>query len=499
MLQPDKINNYVVVGGGTAGWISAAILARSTEHLDTNIVLVESPDIATVGVGEATIPSMVDLLDFLGIAQKDFIRKTNATFKLAIKFVDWLKEGHSYWHPFGRIGKKVDGVDFYQQWLKYQSAGNKPDYADFSPAVAMAKRGKFVIANANAASQLKDATYAFHFDATLVADYLKNYCLEKGVKHHSANVFGATRGSNGHLNSLLLQDGSRLEGEFFFDCTGQRALLIEGELGVKYQDWSHQLPVNRAVVVQTENAGALPAYTESIAHKHGWRWRIPLQNRTGNGYVYSADYCSEEQAVTLLRENVKGAMLGEPRTLRFVTGKRAVMWEKNCVAVGLSSGFLEPLESTSIYLAMKAVFNFVELMPDREINPGVVNEFNRLMDIEFECIRDFIIAHYSLSKRVDSAFWRDWQRRTLPDSLRHKLALFSASGYLKKEPLDLFAAESWYAVLEGMALRPRSYASRVDASRAEQVSQMFDARMEALESEVARAPSHEGFLEWLRG
>jgi len=497
MGDQNRLQSIVIVGGGTAGWMSAAVLARVMEHLNCKITLVESPDIPTIGVGESTIPSMVDLLSFLGIAQKDFITKTNATFKLGIKFVDWLKKGHHYWHPFGSIGKKIDGQPFYQHWLKGSMNGGEHEYACFSPAVAMAKQNRFVIPNPKVKNHLSNSTYAFHLDAALLAGYLENYCKKRGVEHIKSHIRGGQLQASGNIEAAVLGNGHLLSGDFFIDCTGQAGLLIEKELGVEFLDWSRYLPVNRAAVVQTTNTGPLPPFTEAVAHEHGWRWRIPLQNRTGNGYVYCSEFCNDQTAVELLTRQVKGDLLMEPKVLRFRTGKRARMWHQNCIAVGLSSGFLEPLESTSIYLIMKAMLNFVELLPDRDFDQATVDEFNRLMDLEYECIRDFIVAHYCPTQRTDSDFWRHWHNRPLPESLERKLALFKANGRLAKNPMDLFADESWYAVLEGMGVRPRAYAPSVDASRFEQVREIINREACVLVEAAGQAPTHKEFLHWL--
>ncbi|WP_166167907.1 tryptophan halogenase family protein [Pseudomaricurvus alcaniphilus] len=494
----NLLRHFVIVGGGTAGWMSAAILARVMEHLQCRVTLVESPDIPTVGVGESTIPSMVDLLDFLAIPKSDFIARTQATFKLGIKFVDWLDKGHHYWHPFGSIGNKIDGVAFYQHWLKSRFHGGQNEYTDFSPSIAMAKLNHFVIPDPNQKTALSGSTYAFQLDAGLMANYFAEYSRARNVTHIRSHIGGVNLADNGRIKEVVLHDGSKLEGDFFIDCSGQAALLIEKALGVDFVDWSHFLPVNRAAVVQTTNTSPLPPYTEATAHAHGWRWRIPLQSRTGNGYVYCSDFCDDETALEALARQVKGELVTDPRVLRFRTGKRARHWHQNCLAVGLSSGFLEPLESTGIYLVMRALLNFIELLPDNHLDQVTVDEFNRLMDMEFECIRDFIVLHYCPSRRTDSDFWRRWQELAIPDSLQRKLSLFKANGRLFKNPQDLFADESWYAVLEGMGVRPRAYAPNVDASVFPKVEENLRQRAEVLAAAAQRAPGHEAFIRWLQ-
>lgn len=496
---PAPLKSIVIVGGGTAGWISAAVLGHFLANTGCSITLVESPDIPIIGVGEATIPSFVDLLKFLQIPEADFIAATNATFKLGIKFVDWKTIGEHYWHPFGMIGSKIDGKDFYQHWFKTRLHGSQIPLTDFSPAIAMAKAGRFFIPDPARPTNLSKSAYALHFDAGLAAQYLARYAQQKQVRYCRANVQQVIQNDGGYIQQLQLDSGEKLAADFFIDCTGQRALLIQQTLRVGYEDWSHFLPVNSAVVaqttvVQTESTHSLPPYTQATAHEHGWRWCIPLQNRVGNGYVYSRDFCSDEQATELLRNNVQGKLITQPRTIRFTTGKRHKLWHKNCLAVGLSSGFLEPLESTSIYLAMKAILHFVQMLPNNNIEQVTIDEYNRLMDEEYHCIRDFIVLHYCASERRDSPFWQMWQTLPIPASLQQKINLFNSQGRLYKNERDLFAADSWYAVLEGMGLRPRDYDHSIDSSDFTKVQQILHSSAAALQAAAHKVPSHEDYL-----
>lgn len=492
--KPPSLKSYVIVGGGTAGWITAAILSRVLEKTDATITLVESPDISTIGVGEATVPSFVDMLKFLGISEKDFIQSNNATFKLGIKFTDWQKLGESYWHPFGIIGTKINGLEFFQHWLKANFNGDVRSYTDFSPSKAIAQEGKFYIPDPEKPNNLSTMGYALHFDAGCVAEYLARFSLVKGVKRVQAHVENVLQYDDERIKNLVLKNGETISGDFFIDCTGQRALLIGDRLGVNYVDWSHYLPVNSAAVVQTENDNALPPYTESFAHEHGWWWRIPLQNRVGNGYVYCSDYCSEQEAINLLLKNVTGNILTEPRTIHFTTGKREKMWHKNCVAIGLSSGFLEPLESTSIYLIMRAALNFIAMLPNESLAQATQDEYNRLMDIEYECLRDFIVAHYCTSERVDSDFWRDWYVREIPPTLKTKLELYKSQGRLVRNDMDLFAANSWHAVLSGMGFLPDAYDPLVDSANYEQTQVFFNKAKDSLNHSVSQLLTHEEYL-----
>ncbi|MGJ8693806.1 MAG: tryptophan halogenase family protein [Thalassotalea sp.] len=490
----NKINRYVIVGGGTAGWISAAILSRALHNTGCEIVLVESPHTPTVGVGEATIPSIMDLLTYLKISSQDFIAKTNATFKLGIKFVDWQQKGQHYWHQFGYVGNKIDGKPFYQHWLKHHFNGGKYEFSDFSPAIAMAKQNKFFIPDPKKPNNLSNSTYALHFDAVLVAQFLSDYCQANQVQHIKAHINNVITDDKGQISSLALEDGSSVGGDFFIDCSGQHALLINKTLRVGLENWQQYLPVDRAVVMQTEKHPDFPPYTESTAHEHGWRWQIPLQNRTGNGYVYCSDFCDDESAKALLEKHVIGEKITDARIIKFTTGKRDKMWFKNCLAVGLSSGFLEPLESTSIHLIMKSMLNFVQMLPDKNLNPATITEFNRLMDFEYTSIRDFIVLHYCASARTDSAFWRMWQNLEIPATLVNKLALFKEHGRLYKNDQDLFSADSWYAVLEGMKVRPKSYDTLIDASKFEQIEAALPQAVAGLNNTAKQLLSHQEYL-----
>ncbi len=490
----NSINNIVIVGGGTAGWITAACLARLLEQTDSKITLVESPEVDTVGVGEATIPPLVEFIRFLCINETDFIKQTQATFKLAIKFNDWANIGKHYWHQFGSVGADIDGKAFYQHWLKSRMQGNPHDYTDYSPAIAMAKENKFYIPDPKQQGILNGASYAWHFDAKLVAKYLHNFATNLNVKRIEGHVECVDKHENGFIKNVTLTDGQQVEGDFFIDCTGQKALLIGEAMGVAFENWQQYLPMNRAVALQTENCAEPAPYTESTAHEFGWQWRIPLQHRTGNGLVFCDSYASDEQALELLSKNISGKQLTEPKFLPFVTGKRAKLWQGNCLAIGLSSGFMEPLESTSIHLIMKAVVKFAEMLPDKFCHQATINEYNRVMDLEYYSIRDFIILHYCTTSRTDSEFWRWCQSMTLPDSLTEKIALFKNQGRLYQNEFDLFTAPSWYAVLAGMGIQPQNYDRLIDISDNQQVRSIMENGLASLNKTVQMLPSHQQFI-----
>ena len=495
--QQPPLHSYVIVGGGTAGWITAAVLGRVLRHTNASITLIESPDIATIGVGEATVPSFIDLLTILGIPEEDFIRQTNATFKLGIKFTGWQTPDHNYWHPFGNIGARIDGQPFFQHWLKRYFDGDNTPYTHYSPSAAIARENRFYIPDPHKPNNLSRLGYALHFDATLAANYLARYAQEQGVTHVSAHVEHVNLKDNGYIETVILKNGDAIKGDLFVDCTGQRARLMKDAMQVDFTSWQDFLPANAAVVAQTENPETLPPYTESIAHAHGWRWKIPLKNRTGNGYVYSSDYCSDEQAIVLLRKSVASPFITEPRILRFSTGVRQKSWHKNCVAIGLSAGFLEPLESTSIYLIMRGALNLAQLLPNQDFAHANEDEYNRIMAMEYECLRDFIVLHYCTSKRTDSPFWNDWQTRAIPKSLEHKLSLYQSQGRIARNEFDLFADDSWHAVLTGMGVMPNGYDPVIAAFEPLGISKTLSIIQKSLTHSVRQLMSHNDYLERL--
>lgn len=490
----NSINNIVIVGGGTAGWTTAACLARVLQNTDAKITLIDSPEVATIGVGEATIPPLVEFIRFLGISEQEFVSKTQATFKLAIKFINWNKVGEHYWHQFGSVGADIDGKAFYQHWYKSTLNGNINAYTDYSPAIAMAKENKFVIPPTGQQSILNGASYAWHFDALLVANFLTEYATNLGVNHIKGHVECINKHNNGFIKSVTLTNGQQIEGDFFIDCTGQKALLIGDAMGSEFENWQHYLPMNRSIALQTENHGSLVPFTESIAHEWGWQWRIPLQQRTGNGMVFCDKYCSDDEALATLTKNTLGKPLTDPKFISFTTGKRKELWKGNCLSLGLSSGFMEPLESTSIHLMMKGVIKFAEMLPDKRCQQVTINEYNRIMDMEYLNIRDFIILHYCTTSRTDSKFWQDCQHMPIPDSLAEKIALFKSQGRLFKNEFDLFSPPSWYAIFAGMNIKPDNYDRMIDISDFSQVKNIMNNGLASLNSTVSQLPEHQAFI-----
>lgn len=488
-----QIKHVVIAGGGTAGWITAALLNKVLGKV-INITLIESSAIGTVGVGEATIPPIIQLNNALGINEQDFINATNASIKLGIEFENWKTQSHSYMHAFGSFGKDFPFCDFYNFWLKGQVTGCEDELWDFSLNYQAAKQHRFAPLNTIPNTQLPGLSYAYHFDATLYAEYLKKLAISRGVKHIDAKIDHVEQCYTGNIKSLTLNNDSQISGDLFIDCTGLRALLIEQTLNTGFIDWSHYLPCDSAVAVQTQSTNELKPYTRSIAHSAGWQWQIPLQNRIGNGLVYCSRYLSDDDAKQLLLKSLPAEPTTEPRIIKFKTGRRLKQWHKNVVAVGLSSGFLEPLESTSIHLIQTAVTRLIKLFPHNGISDALVTQFNKQSVIEIEHIRDFIILHYKLTEREDTPFWRQCMQMDIPNSLAHKLSLFKQTGKVVREDDELFAEVAWQQVMIGQGLIPDDYNSIVDSLSDDQLSDLFSTLKTLINSTVAQLPTHQNFL-----
>src|SRR5277367_1810706 len=454
MTDSQQIKRIAIVGGGTAGWLAASMLARALPGTGTIITVIESPDIGTVGVGEATIPPIIDVLRFLSIDEADFVRHTQATYKLGIKFSDWKQVGHSYWHPFGVFGAPILRRPFYHCWHKAVAAGLAPRFNDYSACATLGDAGRFLFPDSNSESPAAGLRYALHFDATLVAKYLRSYAERLGVVRIERTVRGTTRLANGFLDELHFSDGSTLRADLYIDCSGFRGVLIEEALGTGYIDWSSMLPCDRAVAFPTALTSARPPYTHSRARGAGWHWRIPLQHRAGNGYVYSSNHCSDDMACEDLLSTVGEKPLAEPRFLRFVTGRRKLFWNRNCVALGLASGFLEPLESTSIHLVTSGIYHLLEHFPDKRFHPTNIASYNAELTDENERIRDFIVLHYCLTQRDDAPLWRYCRAMAIPDSLRQRIDLYRGTGRIRSRSGELFTDLSWFYIFEGLGARP---------------------------------------------
>ncbi|URI15622.1 tryptophan halogenase family protein [Brevundimonas albigilva] len=454
-----RIRKIVIVGGGTAGWMTAAALGKLLGPDYAEIVVVESDEIGIVGVGEATIPQIGMFNRMLGLDEDDFVRKTKGSFKLGIQFVDWGRKGQTYFHPFGPFGVDMEGVSFHAFWLRLAQAGAPHPITDYSLQAVAAEDDRFMRAvDAGPKSPLSKIAYAFHFDAGLYARFLRQFAEARGVRRQEGKIVRVDqRATDGFIEAVALESGERIEGELFIDCSGFRGLLIEQTLKAGYEDWSHWLPCDRAVAAPCESAPVLTPYTRSTARDAGWQWRIPLQHRTGNGHVYSSRYISDDEAAGVLLSNLDGRPLADPRFLRFVTGRRKQAWVKNCVALGLASGFIEPLESTSIHLIQSGVAKLLQMFPDRTFPQADIDRFNRATRLEMEQVRDFIILHYNLSERDDTAFWRHCRDMDVPETLKEKYRLFETTGRIFRENDELFNDTSWFAVMIGQGMRPKRF------------------------------------------
>ncbi len=439
-MKKNKINKIVVVGGGTSGWMVASVLSKVLGCNNYSINLIESEQIGTVGVGEATIP-MINLFNgILGINEDEFVRETNATFKLGIEFVNWGQIGKSYFHPFGSFGVDMEGVSFNHFWLRWKKEGGGLDYSKFSMETEAARANKFVrTASEIGPAYMPKVNYAFQFDASLYASYLRRYSEQRGVKRTEGKITEVKQNvHSGYVESLQLESGAVVDGDFFIDCSGFRGLLIEQTLKAGYEDWSQWLPVNKAVAVPCESAGILLPYTRATAQEFGWQWRIPLQHRTGNGYVFCDTFLSDDEATENLLSCLDGKATASPKVLSFVTGVRKKCWIKNCVAIGLASGFLEPLESTSIHLVQVAIAKLLTMFPQNHISEVMVDRYNREMLHEYTDIKDFLIAHYKVTDREDTEFWRYVKHMDIPATLQEKLDTFRTRGDVMVRLEELF-------------------------------------------------------------
>ncbi len=484
----------LIVGGGTAGWMSAAILAPFAQN-GYEITLVESDEIGTVGVGEATIPQINLYNAALGIDEDAFLKETQGTFKLGIEFADWLRPGHRYMHAFGSIGRDVGVVPFQHYWARAFPQGQAKSLDHYALNEAAAYSGRMQRGKLKTTDALADMPYAFHFDATLYAAYLRKLSVARGVRRIEGKITGTDRhGETGDLVSVTLETGEKVEADFFIDCSGFRGLLIEGALETGYEDWSQWLPCNSAVAVPCAKVEAPNPYTRATARSSGWQWRIPLQHRTGNGYVYCNDYLSDDEAAATLLANLDGEATADPRQLRFTTGRRKKFWNHNVIALGLAGGFMEPLESTSIFLVQSGLSRLIKMLPRKSSNPAIAAEFNRQTSFEFETIRDFLVLHYKATQRDDSPFWRDRAAMEIPPSLAHKIALFQSEGHIFREHEELFTEVGWLQVFVGQGIVPRSAHPLTDGISGGDLAQYMDTLEQLIQREVRQMPSHASFI-----
>ncbi|MDU0352744.1 tryptophan halogenase family protein [Paraglaciecola aquimarina] len=494
-MKDKRIRKIIIVGGGTAGYMAAAALTKVLSKDNCQVKLIESEQIGTVGVGEATIPQIQLYNKLIGLDENDFVRKTKATFKLAIQFCDWNKIGSSYYHAFGDVGKDMEGVQFYHYWLKMRQLGKASGIDDYTLSSTACEQQKFMRSIDAGNSPLSNIAYAFHFDAGLYALYLRELSEKAGLVRVEGKVVTTQLQENGHVESVTLENGDTHEADFFIDCSGFRGLLIEEALHTGYDDWSEWLPCDSAVTAPSENAGSPIPYTRSTAKKAGWQWRIPLQHRIGNGYVYCSKYTSDQEAKQTLLDGLDGKLLAEPRVIRFKTGKRKQFWNKNVLALGLAAGFMEPLESTSIHLVQAALSKLFTFFPTLSFDQVDIDEYNRQSEFEWQRIRDFLILHYHATERDDSDFWLHCRNMPIPPELTHKIEQFKRNGRVARNDNEMFNDLSWFEVMYGQGIIPDSYHALVDNFPEDELERRLQGIKKVMVNSVDYMPSHQAFID----
>ena len=494
-MTDQRIRHVIIVGGGTAGWMTAATLAKILTTDYCKITLVESDEIGIIGVGEATIPQMATFNRMLEIDEDDFVRRTKGTFKLGIQFVNWGRKGHVYFHPFGPYGLSMQGVSFHSHWLRLNKLGEVDTLDPWSLPAYAGQRGKFMRPIDAGNSPLSTIAYAYHFDAGLYARYLRENAEGRGVVRQEGKIVDVTlRGEDGFVETVTLEDGRKLEADLFIDCSGFRGLIIEQALKSGYDDWSQYLPCNRAIAVPCESVPEVTPYTRSTAHSAGWQWRIPLQHRIGNGHVFSSDFMSDDEAIDILMANLDGKPLADPRVVPFKTGRRRQSWIKNCVSLGLAAGFLEPLESTSIWLVQSGLSKLLTMFPDRTFQQADIDRYNRLVADEYEIVREFLVLHYKATERDDSEFWNYCRNMEVPERLAEKIRVFEAYGRTFRENDELFNDTSWFAVMIGQLMEARAYDPVADIMPLAETRRRLNHIAEAVHNSAEYMPTHNQFI-----
>lgn len=491
----EKITKIIVLGGGSAGWMTAAALGKVLKNQYCKIQVIESEKIGTVGVGEATIPQIMLYNELIGLNEDEFMRRTQATFKLGIQFVDWHQQGSSYYHAFGEVGKNMEGLQFYHYWLKMRAEGKAAPLDEYTLSSLACDEKRFMRSIDAGNSPLSNIAYAFHFDAGLFAAYLRELAEKWGVQRTEGEVTAVQQLDNGFIQSLQLADGSVHEADFFIDCSGFQGLLIEKTLKTGYEDWSHWLPCDSAIAVPSASSCEPWPFTRAKAHSAGWQWRIPLQHRVGNGHVFSSKFMSTDEATAILLQNLDGEPLAEPRQIRFTTGKRKQFWQKNCLAIGLAGGFMEPLESTSLHLVQAAISKLFSFFPDRNFSQHDIDEFNRQMHFDYDRIRDFLILHYHATERRDSAFWRYCSSMDVPAELTQKIAQFREHGRIFRHNNEMFSDLSWFEVMVGQGITPKSYHPMADLFPSGDLAKRLEGIRNVVRKSVDYMPSHQSFID----
>jgi tryptophan halogenase len=487
-MSDTAIKHVVIAGGGTAGWMTAAAFSKLLGN-NIKVTLVESDDIGTIGVGEATIPPIKNFHKLLGINEQEVMKATHATFKLGISFENWGQVDDKYIHSFGVTGKECWAGEFHHFWLDGKMRGHKDEFGEYCYELQAAKQNKFAL------SKDMPINYAYHLDATLYAQYLRKFSEKLGTERVEGKISQVDKcPTSGNISAITLASGKTIAADLFIDCTGFRGLLIEQALHTGYDDWSHWLPCDSAIAVQTKSVSKPRPYTRSIAHKAGWQWQIPLQHRVGNGLVFCSKYLSDEDAKTLLLDNIEGETITEPRVIKFKTGRRRKGWHKNCIAIGLSSGFIEPLESTSIHLIMTAIVRLLRLFPYNGVTESGVKEYNSKLDSELNAVRDFIVLHYKVNQRQDSQFWQHCQHMEIPESLAHKIRLFKETGRVFLDDGDIFRVDSWTQVMFGQGLMPKQYHQIANVMSDDELQKFLTSMKLAITQAVEKLPEHDDFI-----
>jgi tryptophan 7-halogenase len=494
-MNDRRIRSVVIVGGGTAGWMAAAALSKSLAGMDVQLRLIESAQTEPVGVGEATIPPIMDFIRQLGIDEGDLVREIKATYKLGIGYREWTRAGHFYFHPFGPAAPGIGHIPFQAYWLKMLLEGKAGPLEEYSIQAMAALRGRFARPVHAPNTPLNKITYALHFDAGRFSRYLRGYAEARGVLRTEGHIRDvALRGTDGFVESVTLESGESIGADLFIDCSGFRGLLIEGALHTGYQDWSQWLPCDRAMIVHSQRAAAPNPYTLVTARDAGWQWQIPLQHRDGNGYIYSGEFGGDDAACALLLHNLSGRALGEPVALRFRPGRRNAAWSRNVVALGLAAGFLEPLEATSIHLIQRGIAMLLKFFPDRDFAAADIERYNRILELDFSGVRDFLLMHYSQTERVGS-FWQHCRDIPLTASLREKIELFRSHGRILREDPELFPVHSWLSVMVGQNIIPRRYDPLVDGLDSRRIQSRLDELRSSVRECVEAMPQHCDFLQ----
>jgi tryptophan 7-halogenase len=498
-MNDRRIRSVVIVGGGTAGWMAAAALSKSLTGMGVGLRVIESPRVGLIGVGEATVPPIMDFIRQLGIDETDLVREIKATYKLGIGYRDWTRPGHFYFHPFGPVGPGIGNIPFQAYWLKSLLEGKAAPLEEYSIQTVAALRGRFARPQHAPNTPLNKITYALHFDAGRFAQYLRGYAEARGVRRTEGHVrHVSVRGSDGFVESVTLEGGESIGADLFVDCSGFQGLLIEGALRTGYEDWSRWLPCDRAMIVHSERPAPPNPYTLVTARDAGWQWQIPLQHRDGNGYIYGGGFSGDDAAAALLTRNLSGRALSEPMALRFRPGRRKAAWSRNVVALGLAAGFLEPLEATSIHLIQRGIAMLLKFFPDRDFAAADTDRYNRMLEAEFARVRDFLLLHYSQTGRA-GPFWQHCRDMPLTATLREKIDLFRSHGRILREETELFPVLSWLSVMIGQNITPRRYDPLVDGLDAARIHTRLEELRAAVSDCVEAMPSHWDFIQGTAG